>query len=79
MSGRWVVLGAGGMLGHDLLRTLHGRDAVGLARRDVDITDEAAVLDAVAGADVVVNCAAWTAVVFRLRVVRKVARSPLRI
>ena len=62
MSARWVVLGAGGMLGHDVLRALHGRDAVGLARRDVDITDEAAVLDAVAGADVVVNCAAWTAV-----------------
>lgn len=62
MSARWVVLGAGGMLGHDVLRALHGRDTVGLARRDVDITDEAAVLDAVAGADVVVNCAAWTAV-----------------
>ena len=63
---RWLVLGAGGMLGRDLLAALEGagHDVAGLARTDLDITDQAAVEAGVAAAkpDVVVNCAAWTAV-----------------
>jgi dTDP-4-dehydrorhamnose reductase len=65
MSG-WLILGAGGMLGQDLVAALEGagQDVTGLARAELDITDEAAVRAAVGrpGADVVVNCAAWTAV-----------------
>ncbi len=65
MSGRrrWLVTGAAGMLGHDLVATLdrHPGAAVTAADRAVlDITDPAAVTAAVAGHDVVVNTAAWT-------------------
>lgn len=59
---RYLIAGAGGMLGHDLRRALDGRDVVALARTDLDITDAEAVADAVAGADVVINAAAYTAV-----------------
>jgi dTDP-4-dehydrorhamnose reductase len=66
MGGGWLVTGAGGMLGQDLLARLaaDGDAAVGLDRAALDITDPAAVraaLDA-HGPSVVVNCAAWTAV-----------------
>ena len=54
-----IVTGAGGMLGHDVVRVA-GDEAVGLARTDLDVTDPAAVREAVAGADTVINCAAWT-------------------
>nr|WP_274535355.1 dTDP-4-dehydrorhamnose reductase [Streptomyces sp. CB00455] len=59
---RWLVTGAAGMLGQDVLAVLKdaGIDAVGLRRADLDITDPAAVRAAVQGAAVVVNCAAWT-------------------
>ena len=54
------------MLGRDLVTALagDGEDVVGLTRRELDITDDAAVRAAVraCGPDVVVNCAAWTAV-----------------
>ncbi|MDR7382065.1 dTDP-4-dehydrorhamnose reductase [Promicromonospora iranensis] len=61
---RWVVLGAAGMLGQDVaaVAAAAGHEVTGLRRSDLDITDASAVLDAVAGHDVVVNCAAWTAV-----------------
>lgn len=67
----WLVTGAGGMLGQDLLARLAGagetvdRDiAVGLDRTALDITDPGAVRAALAihAPAVVVNCAAWTAV-----------------
>lgn len=62
---RWLVTGAGGMLGHDLLALL-AEDATAtvtaLTRAELDITDLVAVTEAVEGQDVVVNCAAWTAV-----------------
>lgn len=61
-DGRWLVTGAGGMLGRDVVAALVGRDVTALTRSDVDVTDPAAVRAAVAGYDVVVNCAAWTAV-----------------
>jgi dTDP-4-dehydrorhamnose reductase len=62
----WLVTGAGGMLGRDLVTVLQrrGEDVTGLARGDLDITDEAAVRGALRRHQpaVVVNCAAWTAV-----------------
>jgi dTDP-4-dehydrorhamnose reductase len=63
---RWLVTGAAGMLGRDLTELLaaRGEECTALARADLDITDAAATAGAVAAVkpDVVVNCAAWTAV-----------------
>ena len=61
---RWVVTGAGGMLGTDLVARLRadGHAVRPLGRAELDVTDLAAVGAAVAGADVVVNAAAYTAV-----------------
>ncbi|WP_265521822.1 dTDP-4-dehydrorhamnose reductase [Oerskovia flava] len=58
----WVVTGAGGLLGTELVGLLAARGASheALTRSAVDITDAPAVARAVAGADVVVNCAAYT-------------------
>ena len=60
---RWLITGAGGMLGHDLRTVLAEAgeaDVVAATRTDLDITDPGAVSDAVAGIDVVLNAAAWT-------------------
>lgn len=61
---RWLVTGAGGMLGHDVVDVLREQgDAVAVDARDragLDLLDPAAVAEAVVGAAVVVNCAAWT-------------------
>lgn len=61
---RWLVTGAGGMLGRDLLDVLADRDVTALRRADLDVTDAAAVQSAVEAEqpDVVVNAAAYTAV-----------------
>jgi dTDP-4-dehydrorhamnose reductase len=63
---RWLVTGAGGMLGRDLTAVLRsaGAEVAGLDRRQLDITDAAGTAAAVRdiGPDIVVNCAAWTAV-----------------
>lgn len=59
---RYVVLGAHGMLGRDLVRALDGREVVALGRVDVDVTDRAGLREALAEADVVVNAAAYTRV-----------------
>jgi dTDP-4-dehydrorhamnose reductase len=57
----WLVTGAAGLLGSDVLSVLGPVRAVTApTRADLDITDPAAVRAAVAGHDVVVNCAAWT-------------------
>jgi dTDP-4-dehydrorhamnose reductase len=50
------------MLGRDMVGVLiqAGHQVSPLTRHDVDITDAQACRDAVAGSDVVVNCAAWT-------------------
>jgi dTDP-4-dehydrorhamnose reductase len=62
----WLVTGAGGMLGRDLMALLEqrGTPVVGLARQELDVTDAEAVSTAVKHfqPDIVVNCAAWTAV-----------------
>ena len=66
MTSTWLITGAGGMLGKDLLARLaaDGMQSVGLTREDLDITDPEAAHGAVAEhqPDMVVNCAAWTAV-----------------
>jgi dTDP-4-dehydrorhamnose reductase len=64
---KWLITGAAGMLGRDLsdlLAGVGGDEVVGLNRADLDITDAAAVGDTLKRhqPDVVVNCAAWTAV-----------------
>ena len=65
MSG-WLVTGAGGMLGRDLVTLLDSRrEAVtGLWHSELDITDVGAVRRALDRwqPTVLVNCAAWTAV-----------------
>jgi dTDP-4-dehydrorhamnose reductase len=48
------------MLGHDLQHALAGREVTAVTRADLDVTDAAAVRDAVAGHDVVFNAAAYT-------------------
>jgi dTDP-4-dehydrorhamnose reductase len=66
MSGVWLVTGAGGMLGQDLMARLRrdGQQAVGTTGADLDITHRAAVFESVERyrPAVLVNCAAWTAV-----------------
>jgi dTDP-4-dehydrorhamnose reductase len=63
---RWLVTGAGGMLGTDLVAAVAsgGEPVTGMDRASLDVTDAAAVTDAIASCrpEVVVNCAAWTAV-----------------
>jgi dTDP-4-dehydrorhamnose reductase len=62
----WLITGAGGMLGQDLVALLRasGGEVTARDRGELDITDPAAVASAVRQTrpDVVVNCAAWTAV-----------------
>jgi len=59
---RILLTGAGGMLGHDLQAVLADYDLTAMSRADLDITDQEAVNQAVAGHDVVVNAAAYTQV-----------------
>jgi dTDP-4-dehydrorhamnose reductase len=61
---RWLVTGAGGMLGRDLILALRsrGKQVTGLDRSGLDVRDRGWVAAVIAGhqPDVVVNCAAWT-------------------
>ena len=63
---RVLVTGAGGQLGHDLVRvcTEAGDDVVACDRAALDLGDRDAVATAITGTapDVVVNAGAWTAV-----------------
>lgn len=59
---RYLIAGAGGMLGHDLQLVLAGREVRALGRAELDITDAASVAGAVRDVDVVINAAAHTAV-----------------
>lgn len=65
MSG-WLVTGAGGMLGRDLVTLLEheGENVTGYSHSELDITDATAVNTIIRHCRpaVVVNCAAWTAV-----------------
>jgi dTDP-4-dehydrorhamnose reductase len=59
----WLVTGAGGMLGKDLVRVLAdypGVRVTALSRTELDITDHDAVAKAVDGHELVINAAAWT-------------------
>jgi dTDP-4-dehydrorhamnose reductase len=60
---RWLVTGAGGMLGRDLVAVLAGHPDVALTALDhagLDVTDPDAVAVAVAGRHLVINAAGWT-------------------
>jgi len=59
---KYLIVGAGGMLGTDLQAALAGREVTALTRTELDVTDASAVAAAVAGHDVVVNAAAYTKV-----------------
>lgn len=61
---RWLLTGGRGMLGQDLVGAIehNGDEAMALGSAGLDITDARAVEAAVGDFDVVVNCAAWTAV-----------------
>ncbi|MGC5014933.1 dTDP-4-dehydrorhamnose reductase [Streptosporangium sp. DT93] len=62
----WLVTGANGMLGHEVVARARerGHDVVAPGHRDLDICDPAGIDAAFreSAPDVVVNCAAWTAV-----------------
>ncbi len=57
-----LVTGAAGQLGREMVRVVGTAVVAGLTRADLDVSDSAAVHEAVTGLrpDVVVNCAAWT-------------------
>jgi dTDP-4-dehydrorhamnose reductase len=60
---RWLIVGAGGQLGTAAAARLAGRaDMVALTRRDLDVTDHAAVTDRVSRErpDVILNASAYT-------------------
>ncbi len=61
---RALIVGAGGMLGLDVLRAGEraGHELIGLTRSELDVSDERAVASAFARVhpEAVVNCAAWT-------------------
>jgi dTDP-4-dehydrorhamnose reductase len=63
---RWLVVGCDGMLGRDLVAALgeppQPQEVTAVDRDVLDIIDPDACLEAVAGHDLVVNVAAWTAV-----------------
>lgn len=61
---RWLVTGAGGMLGQDLISAVQaaGHEVTAAPRATLDVTDADACLDRIDGHDVVINAAAWTAV-----------------
>ncbi|MCU1586422.1 MAG: dTDP-4-dehydrorhamnose reductase [Microbacteriaceae bacterium] len=59
---KYLIAGAGGMLGQDLQQALAGRDVTALSRADLDVTNLDAVRAAVAGHDVVINASAYTKV-----------------
>ena len=61
-KGRDLLLGGNGMLGTDLRAALPTREVIAPSSSELDIRDAAAVLKAAAGAEVVINAAAYTRV-----------------
>jgi dTDP-4-dehydrorhamnose reductase len=63
---KWLITGAGGMVGGDLRNALamRGEDFLALTKSDLDITDSRAVNDAIVNArpSIIVNCAGYTRV-----------------
>lgn len=66
MKHRWLIIGAGGMVGSDLVRAFEGSgdEVVAPARADLDITDVSAVERVVSQIrpTVILNCGAYTRV-----------------
>lgn len=64
MTGRWLVIGARGQLGVDLVAALPGEDVVALDQAELDVTDVGAVAAALSELrpSVVLNVAGYTAV-----------------
>lgn len=64
MTRRWLVTGAGGQLGTDLVRALDGAQVTAFSHAELDIADPDAVRRTVLSAhpDIVLNAAAYTAV-----------------
>lgn len=61
-AAHWLVVGCNGMLGTELAGVLADRQVTLLDLPHIDITDQNSVADALDGVDIVVNCAAFTAV-----------------
>ncbi len=59
---RWLVVGANGMLGHDMQKALKDKEVIYLNKNECDITVINVVKKVIKDCDVVVNCAAYTAV-----------------
>jgi len=59
---RIAVVGAGGMLGTDLMQALSNHDATGFTRAELDITSRSAALERLTGFDVIINTSAYTQV-----------------
>jgi dTDP-4-dehydrorhamnose reductase len=59
---KWAVLGHAGMLGQDFMTALKSHNVSGFDRAEFDITDLDSVRSVLTDYDVVINCAAWTAV-----------------
>jgi dTDP-4-dehydrorhamnose reductase len=63
---KWLITGAGGMVGTDLRDELtsRGEDVVALTRGDLDVTDSRAVASVIRehAPSIIVNCAAYTRV-----------------
>jgi dTDP-4-dehydrorhamnose reductase len=61
---RVLITGAGGQLGHDLTAAFSDHEVLGTTRRQLDVCDRDAVLQAITGyqPDAVVHAGAWTAV-----------------
>lgn len=59
---RWMIVGASGMLGSDLASVLVNENLKILTKTDCDITSADSVHNAIQNVDVVINCAAYTAV-----------------
>jgi dTDP-4-dehydrorhamnose reductase len=61
---KFLVAGAGGMLGHEVLRVAEraGHETVAFTRAELDVTDAGSVERAFASAaaDAAINCSAWT-------------------
>lgn len=56
----WLVTGANGQLGREMVRALDGEHVTAAARWQLDITHTDDVADLVADHDIIINTAAWT-------------------
>jgi len=59
---KWLVVGANGMLGKDPCTVLKDQNLTSLTKADCDITNLNQLNEKIINADVVINCAAYTAV-----------------